>query len=33
MDLEIDSQGNMWVKPPNWSVNGNGIVGFGRFLT
>jgi rieske iron-sulfur protein len=33
LDLEIDSQGNMWVKPPNWSVNGNGIVGFGRFLT
>ena len=33
LDLEIDSQGNIWVKPPNWSVNGNGIVGFGRFLT
>jgi ubiquinol-cytochrome c reductase iron-sulfur subunit len=33
LDLEIDTQGNMWVKPPNWSVNGNGIVGFGRFLT
>ena len=33
LDLEIDSQGSIWVKPPNWSVNGNGIVGFGRFLT
>jgi rieske iron-sulfur protein len=33
LDLEVDSQGSMWIKPPNWSVNGNGIVGFGRFLT
>jgi rieske iron-sulfur protein len=32
LDLEVDSEGNVWVKPPNWSVNGNGIVGFGRFL-
>jgi len=33
LDLEVDSQGSVWIKPPNWSVNGNGIVGFGRFLT
>jgi rieske iron-sulfur protein len=33
LDLEIDSQGSIWIKPPNWSVHGNGIVGFGRFLT
>ena len=33
LDLEVDSQGSMWIKSPNWSVNGNGIVGFGRFLT
>jgi rieske iron-sulfur protein len=33
LDLETDSQGSIWIKPPNWSVNGNGIVGFGRFLT
>ncbi len=33
LDLEVDSQGSIWIKPPNWSVNGNGIVGFGRFLT
>ena len=32
LDLESDANGNMWVKPPNWSPNGNGIVGFGRFL-
>ena len=30
---EITSDGNVWIKPPNWSVNGNGIVGYGRFLT
>jgi ubiquinol-cytochrome c reductase iron-sulfur subunit len=33
LDLEIASDGNMWIKPPNWSVNGNGIVGYGRYLT
>jgi rieske iron-sulfur protein len=32
LDLDVDADGNMWVKPPNWSPNGNGIVGFGRFL-
>jgi ubiquinol-cytochrome c reductase iron-sulfur subunit len=32
LDLEIDSSGNIWIKPPNWSPNGNGIVGYGRFL-
>ena len=32
LDLEIDNNGDIWVKPPNWSVDGNGIVGFGRFL-
>ena len=33
LDLEISSDGNVWIKPPNWSPNGNGVVGFGRFLT
>ena len=32
LDLEIDKNGDIWIKPPNWSVDGNGIVGFGRFL-
>jgi rieske iron-sulfur protein len=32
LDLEIDGSGNIWIKPPNWSPNGNGIVGYGRFL-
>ena len=33
LDLEITSDGNVWIKPPNWSPNGNGVVGYGRFLT
>ena len=32
LDLEIDGNGNIWILPPTWSPNGNGIVGFGRFL-
>jgi ubiquinol-cytochrome c reductase iron-sulfur subunit len=32
LDIEVDNDGNVWIKPPNWSVNGNGIVGYGRFL-
>ena len=32
LDLEIDNAGDIWIKPPNWSPNGNGVVGFGRFL-
>ena len=32
LDLEVDTDGNIWIKPPNWSPEGNGVVGFGRFL-
>jgi ubiquinol-cytochrome c reductase iron-sulfur subunit len=32
LNLEVDGSGNIWILPPNWSPNGNGIVGFGRFL-
>jgi ubiquinol-cytochrome c reductase iron-sulfur subunit len=32
LHLEVDAKGDIWIKPPNWSPNGNGIVGFGRFL-
>jgi rieske iron-sulfur protein len=32
LDLEADQNGAIWVKPPNWSPNGNGVVGFGRYL-
>src|ERR1044072_2752927 len=32
LDLEVDAKGDIWIKPPNWSPNGNGVVGFGRYL-
>lgn len=32
LDLEVDSKGDIWIKPPVWSPNANGIVGYGRFL-
>jgi rieske iron-sulfur protein len=31
LDLEADKDGYLWILPPNWNVNGNGIVGYGRF--
>ena len=30
--LEADSMGNLWIKSAVWSVNENGVVGYGRFL-
>jgi rieske iron-sulfur protein len=30
--LEADEQKNLWILPPTWDVNANGIVGYGRFL-
>ncbi|MBI4258868.1 MAG: Rieske 2Fe-2S domain-containing protein [Thaumarchaeota archaeon] len=30
LDLEVDENGDIWVLPPDWSVDGNGIVGYGR---
>jgi rieske iron-sulfur protein len=32
LNFEADNDGNMWIKPAVWSVNENGIVGYGRFL-
>ncbi len=32
LDLETDKDGYLWILPPNWNVNGNGIVGYGRFI-
>jgi rieske iron-sulfur protein len=32
LDLEADSNGNLWILPPVWSPDANGIVGFGRYL-
>ena len=32
LDLEIDAEGFLYLLPPVWGVNDNGIVGYGRFL-
>ncbi|HVX02114.1 MAG TPA: twin-arginine translocation signal domain-containing protein [Nitrososphaera sp.] len=32
LDIEIDSSGKMFILPPTWSPDKNGIVGYGRFL-
>ena len=32
LDFEVDSDGFLWIKPPKWGVNTNGVVGFGRFV-
>ena len=30
--LEADSNGDLWILPPVWSPDKNGIVGYGRYL-
>ena len=32
LSLEADSDGTLWIAPPTWGVNKNGVVGFGRYL-
>lgn len=32
LDVEVDSSGNLWILPPTWSPNANGVVGYGRYL-
>jgi len=32
LDIEVDTEGNLWILPPVWSVDKNGIVGYGRYL-
>ncbi|MDX1596723.1 MAG: Rieske 2Fe-2S domain-containing protein [Nitrosopumilaceae archaeon] len=32
LDFEKDADGFLWIKPPNWGVNDNGVIGYGRFL-
>lgn len=32
LDLEIDTQGFLYLLPPKWGVHDNGVVGYGRFL-
>jgi ubiquinol-cytochrome c reductase iron-sulfur subunit len=33
LDIEVESNGDLAILPPVWSTNGNGIVGFGRYLS
>lgn len=32
LDLEADKDGFLYILPPKWDVNGNGVIGYGRFL-
>jgi hypothetical protein len=32
LDLEADKDENLWILPPVWSSDGNGIVGYSRYL-
>ena len=32
LTMEADSDGALWILPPTWGVNQNGVVGFGRYL-
>ena len=32
LDLEVDSNGDLWILPPVWDPNRNGVVGYGRYL-
>ncbi len=32
LTVEADSDGALWILPPTWGVNQNGVVGFGRYL-
>ncbi|KKL51795.1 hypothetical protein LCGC14_2291920 [marine sediment metagenome] len=32
LDLEIDTDGLLWILPPKFDVNENGVIGYGRFL-
>ena len=31
LDFEVDADGFMWILPPVWGVNDNGVIGYGRF--
>ena len=32
LDLEVDTDGDLWILPPILSVNDNGVIGYGRFV-
>ena len=31
LNFEIDSDDFLWIMPPTWGVNDNGVIGYGRF--
>ena len=33
LNFEADADGSMWILPPTWGVNQNGVVGFGRYIS
>lgn len=32
LDFEKDVNGFLWITPPNWGVNSNGVIGYGRLV-
>jgi len=32
LDLEMDADGFLYLLPPTWGINDNGVVGYGRFI-
>lgn len=33
LNFEVDTDGFLWVLPPIWGVNDNGVIGYGRFTS
>jgi len=33
LNFDVDADGFLWVLPPTWGVNANGVIGYGRFIT
>jgi rieske iron-sulfur protein len=33
LNFETDADGFLWVLPPTWGVNANGVIGYGRFAS
>ena len=33
LNFEADADGFLWVLPPTWGVNDNGVIGYGRFAS
>jgi len=31
LSFEVDNDGFVWILPPRWGVNDNGVIGYGRF--